>query len=96
MECFSIHFLNDVCLQYTQQAMTVHACKRIQTYVFCSIGQPQYLQPDPYQPAPNNRVVSIPEGATDDFETEIQSPGYLQNQRGKRSLSREDTERIES
>ena len=55
-----------------------------------------YLQPDGYQPEPNNRVVPIPEGATDDFETEIQSPGYLQNQRGKRSLSREETERIES
>ncbi|XP_048083246.1 collagen alpha-1(XII) chain isoform X1 [Alosa alosa] len=47
---------------------------------------------DGYQPAPNNRVVSVPEGETDD--TEIQSPGYLQNQRGKRSLSREETERI--
>lgn len=75
--------------------MTVDADKESQTK-FLFNWTTQYLQPDRYQPAPNNRVVSVPEGTTDDFETEIQSPGYLQNQRGKRSLSREETERIES
>ncbi|XP_066579143.1 collagen alpha-1(XII) chain isoform X2 [Amia ocellicauda] len=38
--------------------------------------------------------VSIPEEQPDDYETEIQSPGYSRNQRGKRSLSRQQYARI--
>ncbi|KAK6490157.1 collagen alpha-1(XII) chain-like isoform X1 [Huso huso] len=44
-------------------------------------------QPGPYQPEPETYVVPIPE----EEETEIQSPGYSRNQRGKRSLSRKQS-----
>ncbi|XP_029900357.1 collagen alpha-1(XII) chain isoform X2 [Myripristis murdjan] len=46
-----------------------------------------------YEPEPE--VVSIPVEPAEEYET-IQSPGYSRNQRGKRSLPRDDTERIAS
>ncbi|XP_046901401.1 collagen alpha-1(XII) chain isoform X1 [Hypomesus transpacificus] len=46
-----------------------------------------------YQPDPDTMVVSIPEEPSEEFEA-IQSPGYTQNQRGKRSLSRDKTKRM--
>ncbi|XP_060918564.1 collagen alpha-1(XII) chain isoform X1 [Labrus mixtus] len=46
-----------------------------------------------YPPEPE--VVSIPEEPTGEFET-IQSPGYTRNQRGKRSLPQDKTERLAS
>ncbi|XP_071774299.1 collagen alpha-1(XII) chain-like isoform X1 [Centroberyx gerrardi] len=46
-----------------------------------------------YEPEPD--VVSIPEEPAEEYEA-IQSPGYSRNQRGKRSLPRDDTERIAS
>ncbi|XP_056152395.1 collagen alpha-1(XII) chain-like isoform X2 [Lampris incognitus] len=46
-----------------------------------------------YEPEPE--VVSIPVEPEEEFET-IQSPGYSRNQRGKRSLPRDDTNRIAS
>ncbi|XP_076834641.1 collagen alpha-1(XII) chain isoform X3 [Brachyhypopomus gauderio] len=48
-----------------------------------------------YPPQPDPYVVAIPEEASEDTVTEIQSPG-LRYQRGKRSLSRQKTERIET
>ncbi|KAK9959388.1 hypothetical protein ABG768_009516 [Culter alburnus] len=47
----------------------------------------------PYQPEPETYVVPIPAQPSEDIET--QSPG-LRNQRGKRSLSRQEAERIET
>ncbi|XP_056623247.1 collagen alpha-1(XII) chain isoform X1 [Triplophysa dalaica] len=47
----------------------------------------------PYQPEPETYVVPIPPEASEDIET--QSPG-LQNQRGKRSLSRKEAKRIQT
>ncbi|CAJ1073879.1 collagen alpha-1(XII) chain isoform X2 [Xyrichtys novacula] len=44
---------------------------------------------------PQPEVVSIPEEPAGEFET-IQSPGYTRNQRGKRSLPRDKTERLAS
>ncbi|XP_030624856.1 collagen alpha-1(XII) chain isoform X2 [Chanos chanos] len=52
--------------------------------------------PGRYQPEPDTFVVPIPEEPTEDTETEIQSPGYTRNLRGKRSLPRQKTERIAS
>ncbi|XP_041667909.1 collagen alpha-1(XII) chain isoform X2 [Cheilinus undulatus] len=46
-----------------------------------------------YPPEPE--VVSIPEEPAGEFET-IQSPGYTRNQRGKRSLPQDKTERLAS
>ncbi|XP_039992556.1 collagen alpha-1(XII) chain isoform X4 [Xiphias gladius] len=46
-----------------------------------------------YQPDPE--VVSIPVEPADEFET-IQSPGYSRNQRGKRSLPRDNTDTLAS
>lgn len=57
------------------------------------IGQTKYFLAERYEPEP--AVVSIPEEPAEDYET-IQSPGYTRNQRGKRSLPRDDTERIPS
>ncbi|XP_018587679.1 collagen alpha-1(XII) chain isoform X1 [Scleropages formosus] len=50
--------------------------------------------PGRYQPEPETHVVPIPEEPSEDYETEIQSPGYTRNQRGKRSLSRKASQRI--
>ncbi|GAA6109498.1 collagen alpha-1(XII) chain isoform X1 [Tachysurus ichikawai] len=49
----------------------------------------------PYQPEPEPHVVPIPEEPSEDTVTEIRSPG-LRNQRGKRSLSTEGTNRIKT
>ncbi|XP_077094714.1 collagen alpha-1(XII) chain isoform X3 [Siphateles boraxobius] len=49
--------------------------------------------PGPYQPEPETYVVPIPAQPSEDIET--QSPG-LRNQRGKRSLSRQEAERIKT
>ncbi|XP_028250570.1 collagen alpha-1(XII) chain isoform X2 [Parambassis ranga] len=46
-----------------------------------------------YPPEPE--VVSIPEEPPEEFES-IQSPGYTRNQRGKRSLPQDNTERLAS
>ncbi|XP_052342073.1 collagen alpha-1(XII) chain-like isoform X1 [Oncorhynchus keta] len=47
-----------------------------------------------YEPDPETYLVPIPEEEPEDESEAIQSPGYSRNQRGKRSLSRDDTERI--
>ncbi|XP_048046488.1 collagen alpha-1(XII) chain isoform X4 [Megalobrama amblycephala] len=60
------------------------------------IGMPyngQGYPAGPYQPEPETYVVPIPAQPSEDIET--QSPG-LRNQRGKRSLSRQEAERIET
>ncbi|XP_039506999.1 collagen alpha-1(XII) chain isoform X1 [Pimephales promelas] len=59
------------------------------------VGMPYNGQgyPGPYQPDPETYVVPIPAQPSEDIET--QSPG-LRNQRGKRSLSRQEAERIET
>ncbi|XP_051578358.1 collagen alpha-1(XII) chain-like [Myxocyprinus asiaticus] len=49
--------------------------------------------PGPYQPGPETYVVPIPAEPSEDIET--QSPS-LRNQRGKRSLSTQEAERIET
>ncbi|XP_067312279.1 collagen alpha-1(XII) chain isoform X8 [Pseudorasbora parva] len=59
------------------------------------VGMPYNGQgyPGPYQPEPEPYVVPIPAQPSEDIET--QSPG-LRNQRGKRSLSRQEAERIDT
>ncbi|XP_056111849.1 collagen alpha-1(XII) chain isoform X1 [Rhinichthys klamathensis goyatoka] len=59
------------------------------------VGMPYNGQgyPGPYQPDPETYVVPIPAQPSEDIDT--QSPG-LRNQRGKRSLSRQEAERIET
>jgi len=66
---------------------------RWNTVEYFLIGQTKYFLANRYEPEP--AVVSIPEEPAEDYET-IQSPGYTRNQRGKRSLPRDDTERIPS
>lgn len=53
----------------------------------------KYFQAGPYQPDPETYVVPIPAEPSEDIET--QSPG-LRNQRGKRSLSRQEAKRIKT